>query len=140
MVSELPATPDALAYFETIPVEQCVIGSWNVFACWKGFSAGALRIQPVARPPEASTPLARFEQHAVAAGTWRPVRNAVLHGMHINAWPVLPGDAFCPCSFNDFIDGKIFPIGMFPVQQRCGNPNFVGDLDVVNRLRHTIFL
>jgi hypothetical protein len=54
----------------------------------------------------------------------------MLDCVDIDARSQFAGDGLAFCSFDDFPNGEINPIGMLAMEQGSGDPNFIGDANV----------
>jgi len=79
---------------------------------------------------KAAAALRRFDKHTVAARVRRAIGDAMQDDVNVDPGTKRLVQAFAPSTVNDFFNGKVGSRRVLAMKQGCGNPNFVGDLQL----------
>jgi len=77
---------------------------------------------------EATAALRGFQKHPVAARVRWAIGYAMQDDVNVDPGTKRLVEAFAPGTVNNFFNRKVGSRGMLAMEERGGNPNFIGDL------------
>jgi hypothetical protein len=118
----------------SIPIEETRISLGKIFWVGRDFRilpTGVIRVTNAIKTP---TTLRALEEHAITAGIWLAIGNAMQYDMDINTWTKRFVQAFSASALNYFVYQEIESFGVFAMKECRSNPNLISDFDLGKNL------